>query len=155
MFNHFLETATEPGNGSSLYLMLGIVAVFIALMVYNRYSQKKSRRQAEEMNAKLVVGSKVKTIGGLVGDIAEIDDENGTFTIQSGTSTFVIDRQAVYSFELFGAGASGAAADETFDEPMDDEAVAAEAETQAEEEAEQSAREVEPEPEPGEGEVGH
>lgn len=99
MFRFLAEPAADNSN---LFLMIGIALVFVALLFFSSRSQRKRRKQAEEMNKKLVVGSKVKTIGGIVGEISALDDFNGTFTITSGNSIFVIDRNAVYSFELFG-----------------------------------------------------
>ena len=122
----FRFLADPVADNSNLYLMIGIALVFVALLFFSSHSQRKRRKQAEEMNKKLVVGSKVKTIGGIVGEISEMDDFNGTFTITSGNSTFVIDRNAVYSFELFGNTADEA--------PQPEETEIAETESEAAEE---------------------
>ena len=56
------------------------------------------------MNNALKVGDRVKSIGGIVGVIVGVDEENGNFEIQTGTTTMVLDRNAVYPLaELYTA----------------------------------------------------
>ena len=53
-----------------------------------------------EMMASIGVGSEIRTIGGMVGTVISVDDENGLFVINVGTEaapTYIkISRDAVY-----------------------------------------------------------
>jgi len=167
MLQFLLTTDAGTNNPGSSYWLIGLVVLMIAVLVYSNYSNRKRRKQAEEANSRLAVGSRIKTIGGIVGTIKEIDEFNGNFVIESGNTTFVIDSKAVYSLELFGArpgvadvsvsDTETADALETADAELAEDADildAADAQYAPSEETE-PAPEVQPEPPVKDGEVGH
>lgn len=95
----------ENTGGSSTWIMLAIVAVLIVVIgVFYFLSNKKRKKQ--EQDAKDLInavkpGNKVKTIGGICGIVVEVDDEENTFVLETGTeasgkSYVKFDRQAIY-----------------------------------------------------------
>lgn len=70
----FNEAAT--GSGWTMILMIVVmVAVFYFLIMR---PEKKKKKEEEKLRSSLKVGDKITTIGGIVGKIVEIKDENIT-----------------------------------------------------------------------------
>ena len=97
------STSTAPsGNGWTSWVMLGIMAVaIIALLVFNRRSQKKRADETQAMLNAIKPGNKVKTIGGICGIVVELCPDDNTFVLETGTeasgkSFIKFDMQAVY-----------------------------------------------------------
>lgn len=78
-----------------------LIAALIGLLVFSMFKNKRRQAEAAQMAANLAVGDKVQTIGGIIGEIAEIDHNEGTITVKTGKSTIVFSKQAVYSFGYF------------------------------------------------------
>ena len=84
------------------WVFLGvIVAAIIALLVWSFISNKKRRKNIEETINAIKPGNKVKTIGGIVGEVVEVDDAEGTFVLKTGDSEgnysyMKFDKQAIY-----------------------------------------------------------
>ena len=98
------EAASGSGNGGGSSLptwvmpvILGVLLVgFILLMII---PQRRQKKRAEEMMSKLAIGSIVTTIGGIVGEVVEMDDVHiwlATGTADNKT-TMQFVRQAIHS----------------------------------------------------------
>lgn len=79
-----------------MYIVIGVVLVLmIALSII---PQRKRKKQQEQMMNSLAVGTKIMTIGRMVGKIAQVNADN-TLVVNVGTydnpTLIVIDRQAV------------------------------------------------------------
>ena len=117
------ETATDgatQGNSWTTWVIIGVlILAFVGMMFYSNYSRKKQQKQADDMNNALKIGDHVKSIGGIVGTIVGIDEENGNFEIQTGSTTMVIDRKAIYPISYFDSvnGTGGHRAAQTDAEP--------------------------------------
>lgn len=99
LLNFFEETTnqTSQGGGWTTWVIMGVLLVAVVLMMV--IPGRKQKKQAEEMRANLKVGATVTTIGGIVGEIIEMDDQyiyivTGTKD-QPNTMKFV--RQAIHS----------------------------------------------------------
>lgn len=96
--------AEEAQNTSSFmdYLwIIVIIVVLVAFFVWSFISQKKKQKAFNETINAIKPGSKVKTIGGIVGEVVEINDEEGTFVLKTGDSEgnysyMKFDKQAIY-----------------------------------------------------------
>lgn len=79
-----------------MYVIIGVVLV--GMIVLTIIPQKKRQKQQQEMMNSLVVGTKIMTIGRLVGKIVQINGDN-TLHVNVGTeenpTIIVIDRNAV------------------------------------------------------------
>ena len=107
---YFLLLAETDRNGADWTLLIILGVFIVGMLAFSIIPQRRKQKQMAEMNSRIKVGDKVKTIGGLYGTIVDYNEENNVFTILSGNSTFEIDRGCVYSMEMLGASASPAAA---------------------------------------------
>ena len=75
MFTFLTETTQNPGGGlMSTLIMLGLMLVVFYFMLIRPENKKK--KQAEEMRNALKVGDKITTIGGIVGTIVHVKEDN-------------------------------------------------------------------------------
>ena len=86
--------------GSIVFIVL-IVAAFVAMMIFNSRSTKKRQQESQKMLDAIKPGNKVKTIGGICGVVVEVNAEENTFVLETGTeasgkSYIKFDKQAVY-----------------------------------------------------------
>ena len=86
--------------GSIVFIVL-IVAAFVAMMIFNSRSNKKRQQESQKMLDAIKPGNKVKTIGGICGVVVEVNAEENTFVLETGTeasgkSFIKFDKQAVY-----------------------------------------------------------
>ena len=89
------------GNVGSIIFIVLIVAAFVAMMIFNSRSPKKRQQESQKMLDAIQPGSKVKTIGGICGVVVEVNAEENTFVLETGTeasgkSYIKFDKQAVY-----------------------------------------------------------
>lgn len=105
MLYSLLTDTTDNSSGSSewaSYLLIGIVIVLIVVMlVISTRRNKKRQQEAENLINAVRPGNKVKTIGGVCGIVVEVDDEENTFVLEtgsedSGKSYMKFDKQAIY-----------------------------------------------------------
>ncbi len=105
MLKNLLSTASGAGNNGGdamswvvVVILLGVMVVF---MVLNSRSQKKRAKETQDMLNAIRPGNKVKTIGGICGIVVEVNKEDNTFVLETGSETtgksyMKFDRQAVY-----------------------------------------------------------
>ena len=106
MFTSLLaDEAAGGSSGYGQYIMLGIVALLIVVIaVFYFLSNKKRKKQeqdAQDLINAVKPGNKVKTIGGICGIVVEVDNEENTFVLETGTELsgycyIQFDRQAIY-----------------------------------------------------------
>jgi len=97
-------TTTDTPAGTdwtSILLIVGVVVILGGLMVYSSFKKRKYQSSTMEMMSKLAVGDKVMTAGGIVGEIVEINQEEGLITVFTGDSNIVFEKQRVYAFGFF------------------------------------------------------
>ena len=91
-------TATQPidggtgaappaGGGGSLLFFLPIVAVLILMMVLSGRAQKKEQKKKAELLASLKKHDRVQTIGGIIGTVSEIRDDEVVLMIDEQNKT--------------------------------------------------------------------
>ncbi len=103
MIWNLLDTAAETTNTNNLavYIIGGVLIVaFIGLFIWQNIANKKKQKEAQNMLDTLAIGDKVKTIGGVCGVLVEINNDENTITLETGTAdrkSFVkFDRGAIY-----------------------------------------------------------
>lgn len=72
--------------------MLGLIALLIFFMFRNG---KKRQKAMQELQAGLVPGAEVLIQPGIFAVVEDIDEDEPRVTVRSGTSTFVVHRNAV------------------------------------------------------------
>ena len=88
------ETAPEQNWGTIIIMIVLIVAI-IGLFIWQTINGKKEQKEAQNMVNQLKVGDRVKTIGGICGFVAEINDAENTFVLETGLD----DRKSYVKFD--------------------------------------------------------
>lgn len=104
MLNYLLtEPAANTGGGQWVsFVILGVLIVAIIVMfIFSGRRRKKQEEEAKNLIDAVKPGNKVKTIGGICGIVVEVDTEENTFVLetgseQSGKCFIKFDRQAIY-----------------------------------------------------------
>lgn len=102
MFYNLLEDSGASGGNNTLITVVFIVIIvaMIGLLVWQTISGKKKQKEAQNMVNGLKIGDRVKTIGGVCGFVAEINDAENTFVLETGTddnkSYVKFDKGAIY-----------------------------------------------------------
>ena len=105
MFNFLQILAETTGAGTPtqskipswvMYVVIGVVLVL--MIVLTIIPQKKRQKEQQNMMNSLCVGTKLMTVGGMVGKITQVNSDN-TLIINVGTDAnptlIVIDKKAV------------------------------------------------------------
>ena len=89
-------------NAANIVFICVIAALLIAFFVWSFVSNKKKQKNFNDTINAIKPGSKVKTIGGVCGEVVEIDDDENTFVLKTGTSDgegvsyLKFNKQAIY-----------------------------------------------------------
>ena len=115
------STTTPQGNTGSIIMMIVLIVAIIGLFIWQSISGKKKQKEAQAMVNSLKIGDKVKTIGGICGYVVEINNDENTFVLETGTAkgekSFVkFDKGAIYQT----APASEPAKAKEEEKPQDD-----------------------------------
>ena len=71
------------GLGDYLWIILVVGGVLIGFMFFTSYrNRKRQTQQADEIKEKLVVGVKILTFSGIAGTVLEINEKEGTLTVE-------------------------------------------------------------------------
>ena len=97
---NFFEPADSGNTDSSgwiTWVILGVLLVGMVLLMI--IPQRKQKKRAQEMMSKLAIGSIVTTIGGIVGEVIEMDDKHIWLLTGTGDNkaTMQFVRQAIHS----------------------------------------------------------
>ncbi len=105
LFNLLLDGEVPPSgdegsNLSSMIIMGVLVLGIIALFIWNSISNKKKRKAEQEKISALKIGDRVMTIGGICGFVAQINDGENSFVLETGleeNKSFIkFDKGAIY-----------------------------------------------------------
>lgn len=92
------DTAKDGDQGGgigTIIIMVVLIVAIIGLFVWQSINGKKKRKEAQDMVNQLKVGDRVKTIGGICGFVAEINDAENTFVLETGLE----DRKSYVKFD--------------------------------------------------------
>ena len=81
--------------GESIFSILLIVVMFVALYFFMIRPQKKQEKKDAEMRDSLEVGDEVTTIGGIIGKVVSIKDETCVIETTRGGTKIRILKTAV------------------------------------------------------------
>ncbi len=106
LLNLLTDAAAGAGDAAketpiTTWIIMGaLVLCVIGLFVWQTISGKKKQKQAQEMVNTLKIGDRVKTIGGICGFVAQINDAENTFVLETGLeenkSYIKFDKGAIY-----------------------------------------------------------
>ena len=82
-------TTTRPGQpGAGPFFMFALMIALVAFMLLTSRSQKKrEKREREEMYARMAKNDRVLTIGGIVGTIISVKDNEVVVKVDESTNT--------------------------------------------------------------------
>ena len=129
-------------NWPMLVILGVIVVIFIVFMVFSGKKRKKQEQEAQDLINAVGPGNKVKTIGGICGIVVEVDKEENTFILETGSETtgkcyIKFDKQAIYQTDaVIDKAVSEATSNEVESAPAEEtsqEAPATENETEVKE----------------------
>lgn len=89
-------------SGWLIYVVFGVIIVLLIVwMVFSSKKRKKQEQDAQNLINAVGPGNKVKTIGGVCGIVVEVDNEENTFILETGSETtgksyIKFDKQAIY-----------------------------------------------------------
>ncbi len=91
----------DQGNPWASYAIMGVlILAIIGLFVWQTINGKKKQKEAQQMVNSLKIGDRVKTIGGVCGYVAQINDAENTFVLETGLednkSYVKFDKGAIY-----------------------------------------------------------
>lgn len=102
IWNLLADTAEQPeGNPIGTYIIMGVLLVaIIGLFIWQSVANKKRQKEAQDIINGLKIGDRVKTIGGICGFVAQINDSENTFVLETGLdgnkSYVKFDKGAIY-----------------------------------------------------------
>ncbi len=132
LFNLLNGTTTPKSNTGTLIIFGVMIVAIIGLFIWQTVSGKKKQKEAQNMVDSLKKGDRVKTIGGICGFVVEINNDENTFVLETGTdskkSYVKFDKGAIYQT----APAGGTAAKK--EEDKEEKAEAKEEKSEAKEE---------------------
>ena len=91
----------DPQSIIMLVIVAVLIVVIVVFYVLSSKKRKKQEQDAQDLINAVKPGNKVKTIGGICGIVVEVDNEENTFVLETGTevsgkSYIKFDRQAIY-----------------------------------------------------------
>lgn len=143
------SSGAQANSGNSWVMWVILIAFIVVWIVISYFSNKKRRAQAEEETRKrnaIRPGFTVTTIGGIVGTVVSVDDENNTFVLETGSeehpSQLKFDKQAIYTSVDPDAASAVVEEVEKTDEQVSEEAQEEPFESQEPQEVQETAEEV-------------
>lgn len=87
------DAAAQPEQPSALASFLPLILLFVVMWLFFIRPKQKEMKQMDAMRKELKKGDKVMTAAGILGTVANI--ENNTVTIKTGTSTIDFEKAAI------------------------------------------------------------
>ncbi len=81
-----LDAASGATGASGLMIILIYVAIFAVLYFVMLRPQRKEQKQKAQLLSQLAVGDSVRTTGGFIGTVIDIDDESSTVIVEFGNN---------------------------------------------------------------------
>ncbi len=87
-------------NNSNIIMIVVLGVLMVLMLVMSIVPQRKRQKEAQKMMDSLTAGTKVKTIGGFIGEIKSIDGATIVLDCSpnlDGSHLCVIDKSAIYT----------------------------------------------------------
>ncbi len=99
LFNLLAEGGN--GNGFTMYIFLGIIIIaFIVMTVVQNKNRKKQAQEDQARKDKLCAGTTVITIGGIMGKVVSVNNEENSFVLDTEGTKMKFDKRAIYQMQL-------------------------------------------------------
>ena len=91
----------DGGNNIAMYIIFGVIILaFIGMSVFQNKQRKKQAAEDQERKSKLCVGTKIITIGGIMGTVVSVNHEENSFVLESEGSNIKLDKRSIYQMQL-------------------------------------------------------
>ena len=87
------DAAAQPEQPGALASFLPLILLFVVMWLFFIRPKQKEMKQMDEMRKQLKKGDKVMTAAGIIGTIANI--EENIITLRTGTSTIEFEKAAI------------------------------------------------------------
>mgnify|MGYP000552720937 CR=1 FL=1 len=92
---YFLEQAATNAAGSSKTMLILLIGMFVVMYFVVMRPQKKRQKEEQEMRSSLEIGDEIITIGGIVGKVVTIREEDLIIETGADRNKMKIQRWAV------------------------------------------------------------
>ena len=86
MFHVLTTTGASAGMGSSIFMLIAMLAVFYFMLIR---PENKRKKEAEQMRSSVKTGDKITTIGGIIGTVVSVKDDK--FVMETGADQVRIE----------------------------------------------------------------
>lgn len=80
-------TGTSQGPGGLGGMMLPLILVFVVLMIFTMGSGRKEKKRRAQMLTSLQKNAKVQTVGGVLGTVVEVRDDEVVVKVDENSNT--------------------------------------------------------------------
>ena len=103
---NFLTAPAAGGMGSTMFMLVAMLAIMYFLMIR---PENKRKKEAEQMRSAVKTGDEIVTIGGIIGTVVSVKDEK--FVMETGADQVRIElaKWAISSNETAAAAAKAEA----------------------------------------------
>lgn len=84
----------EPPKGGGMSMWIMLIAVFAIMYIFMILPQRKQQKKMQEFRNSLKKGDKVITVGGIYGEIAEVDEKTVLIKVD-GDVKLRVDKQGL------------------------------------------------------------
>ncbi|WP_428389420.1 preprotein translocase subunit YajC [Mucisphaera sp.] len=89
-------TAQQPASGGMEYLLLFMIGFMVLILFFSWRTQSKEKKKRDQMLASITKGAKIQTIGGILGTVTTLRDEEVVIKIdEEGGAKIKLARSAV------------------------------------------------------------
>ena len=93
---NFLTTTASTGMGSTLVMMVLMIAIFYFMLIR---PENKRKKEAEEMRGAVKKGDKIVTIGGIVGTVVDVKESRIVIETSADQVRMELEKWAISSNE--------------------------------------------------------
>ena len=130
-------------ENSNIIMIVVLGVLMVLMLVMSIVPQKKRQKEAQKMMDSLSAGTKVKTIGGFIGEIKSIDGNTIVIDLSpknDGSNLCVLDKSAIYTVMQVGANGQVEEVKQEAPKALDDVADAKAEDVKEEAKAEEKAK---------------
>ena len=106
MINFLTTDATGAGMGSTVIMLVIMVAIFYFMLIR---PENKRKKEAEQMRSSIRTGGKITTIGGIVGTVVDVKEHNIVIETSADRVRMELAKWAVSTNETADAAAKAEA----------------------------------------------
>ena len=96
MFHVLTATGAAGGMGSSIFMLIAMLAIFYFMLIR---PENKRKKEAEQMRNSVKTGDKIVTIGGIVGTVVNVKDSKLVIETGADQVRIELEKWAVSSNE--------------------------------------------------------